>query len=115
MCVRVDEAKSIRDKAEALRVYAKQVNDPELETLAAAIKLRASRRVGELSRDMEKAKPGPDGKKILPRGGSNSKTETLKAAGLTTQAASRCEKIAAIPIEAFDSFLAERKAAQQPV
>ena len=34
-----------RDKAEAMRLYAKQANDIELETAAAEIKLRAQRRL----------------------------------------------------------------------
>ncbi len=32
----------LRDKAEAMRLYAKQANDIELETAAAEIKLRAT-------------------------------------------------------------------------
>ena len=45
---------------------------------------------------MEKAQ-GKRTDKPLPRGGE-SKSDVLKSAGLSTQAASRCEKIAAIPI-----------------
>ena len=62
---------------------------------------------------MQKAKPTGIKGKFHPV--EETKAETLKAAGLTVQAAHRCEKIAAIPAEAFDSFLAERKEAQQPV
>lgn len=113
-CVKVDEAKSIRDKAEALRAYGRQAKDHELETWAAEIKLRAARRIGELTRELEKV-GGPGRGKRLPPGGSLSKTETLKAAGISTQQASRCEQIAAVPEPEFESWIQERRAKGQPV
>jgi len=55
----IDEIKNIRDKAEAMRVYAKQAKlGLEAQNHAAEIKLRAERRAGELLRDMEKNKGG---------------------------------------------------------
>jgi len=68
-----------------------------METWAAEIKLRAQRRIGEISRELEKARPaGGKGNVVLPQCGST-KTAALQAAGLTPQAAHRCEQIAAIP------------------
>jgi hypothetical protein len=111
-CVRVDEAKSIRDKAEALRAYGRQAADHELETWAAEIKLRAQRRIGDLSAALQ-TKPGPGrGKKTIPSGG---KVFTLKSAGISTQTASRCEAIASIPEKDFEAFIGEKKAKREPV
>jgi len=82
-CVKVDEAKCIRDQAEALRAYGRQANDHELETWAAEIKLRANRRIGELSAALEKrsGRPTSNGHKKLPRSGSF-KLTTLAEAGI---------------------------------
>jgi len=45
---RVDEVNSIRDKAEAVRVYAKQEGGFELQNEAAEIRIRAEHRAGDL-------------------------------------------------------------------
>jgi len=94
----VDEAKDIADKATALQAYATQAHNPELERMAAEIRLRAKRRIGEISASLEK-KQNPHGK--LPSGGKF-KTDVLKDAGISTSEAHRCEKLAAIPADEFE-------------
>jgi hypothetical protein len=80
--------------------------------------VRALRRIGELSRELEKAKPGT--KKGGKRGGTFesphgglSKDDTLKAAGLTKQAAHRCEQLAAIPDAEFDALIGAKWAGKK--
>lgn len=110
----VDEAKDIKDKAEALRVYAHQANDIELESAAAEIKLRAVQRIGEISAELETSKGGSNPTATLPTGGK-SKRAVLKDAGISTSAANRYEKIAAVPRDEFESYIAECKEKKQPV
>lgn len=56
-CARVDEAKSILDKVEALRAYARQQKDIDMETWLAELKLRARRKIGEISKSLETVPP----------------------------------------------------------
>jgi len=44
----VDEVKGIRDKAEAMRAYAKQTKDYDMANWAAEIRIRAERKMGEM-------------------------------------------------------------------
>lgn len=49
----IDEVKKIKDKAEALRAYAKQAGESlEMQNSCAEIKLRAERRIGEYSKKL---------------------------------------------------------------
>jgi hypothetical protein len=52
----IDEIKNIRDKAEALRAYAKQHSEGlEIQNAAAEVRIRAERRGGELIKEMIEA------------------------------------------------------------
>jgi hypothetical protein len=94
-CVRVDEAKKIKDQAEALAHYAKQRDDHELTKWMSEIRLRATAQIGKISRELEKAtKVGGAGKVSLPTGGKT-KEEQLAEAGISTSTANRYEQLAA--------------------
>lgn len=111
----VDEVKSIRDQAVALEHYARQAKNVDAERKAREIRLRAERRVGQITKAMAKSKGGRPKKK--PRGAvppvsktrcaapSVSKKDQLKAAGVTVDQAKQWEKLAAVPDEVFDEAL----------
>lgn len=110
-CRNVDDIKDIRDKSEAMRLYAKQANDTELEQWAAEIKLRAQRAIGELSAALPTQNGGFG---IVPTGGKH-KAEVLADAGISTSAANRYEKLAAIADAAIEAFIAKSKLEGKPV
>ncbi len=105
-CVRFDEAKEIRNKAEAIRVYAKQINNPQLESDAWAIRKRAERRCGELSADLDKAQ-GARTDKLLATTGKKSKAKALADAGISTSSAHRYEKLARVPEDEWETLIAK--------
>ena len=110
---RIDDVKDIRDKAEALRLYAKQAGEGlENQNMMAEIKLRAERRCGELLGDMENAPTGPKpqlGNSVLP----NSEAPTLADMGISKMQSSRWQAIASVPEPVFEQHLATVKAAAQ--
>ena len=81
----IDEVKDIRDKAEAMRLYARPAKDIELENMCAEIKLRAQVRLGEMSKGLETAERQRTD--LHPTGGKQTKKATLKAAGISTSEA----------------------------
>ena len=91
-CVRVDDAKDIRDRAAALAAYARQRDDTELQVWVSEIHLRACTRIGQLSRELERTQGFAA---IHPTGGKNAtKTDALADAGISTSTANRYEQLA---------------------
>lgn len=107
----VDEAKKIRDVNEALRVYARQAKNKQLEIDASAIRFRAERRIGELMETQRKTIGLNDGgrpKKTRSNSDPVSKP-TLAEAGIDKHLADRARKLAAIPEEKFDGLIHDWK------
>ena len=89
VCATVDEAKDILDKVDALRAYAKQQEGIDMEIWLAEMKLRARRRIGEISAGLETARKVGQGTDVQLPSGGKSKTEILKQAGLTMAVANK--------------------------
>lgn len=109
----VDEAKDLADKAAALQHYARQAHDPDLELWVAEIRIRAKRRIGELSAALETAKhEGPGA--VLPKCGKY-KANVLKDAGVSKSEANRCERLAKLDKVEFEAFVAEFQSKKIPI
>jgi len=81
------------DKAAAIAAYARQRKDVEVDVWMTEIRRRAEIRIGELSRDLDKAQRiGPTGEYRLPTGGK-SKIDALLDAGISTSTAHRYEEL----------------------
>jgi len=104
---KIDEVKDIRDKAEALRVYAKQANDPHMELWAAEIRIRAERKAGAFLHGMEKAKGGGD-QKSNHRSPSGTGGQTLSEIGITKKQSSKWQKMATIPDKKFEDIFTHK-------
>ena len=100
----VDEAKDIRDKAEALRAYARQKNDKAFRKWAFEIKTRAERKIGEIIVEMrEKGElPSKTGK------GRSLKHPKLGCLGITHKDSAYCTALASLsPKDVEDAVSAD--------
>jgi N6-adenosine-specific RNA methylase IME4 len=98
----VQELKGIRDKAEALRVYARQAKDSlEIQNHCAEIKIRAERRAGEMLRDAEKHKGG------RPTKNQSHDVTSLKDADISKMESHRWQRVASVPEPVFEHHIAE--------
>jgi len=110
-CHRVDEVRDMKDKARALEVYAMQIRNTEAERTACNIRLRAERRLGELLKELARTLPPERGLRAhssSPNGAENSPyARALTDNDISTQSASRYQRLADIPTEEFEHALAD--------
>jgi N6-adenosine-specific RNA methylase IME4 len=106
-CHSVDEAKGIHEKAEAMRVYAIQAKNVDLEMMAAEIRVRAERRLGELLIEAKKDGRFSRGqpKKNCQDDGQFSRIQ-LDDIGVDRNLSSRAQKIASVSEPAFEAAIA---------
>lgn len=99
----VDEAKDIADRAEAMRVYARQAKNRDAEIDAAEIRIRAERRIGELIGEAKAVGQIAEGR---PRAENPATREgfsrvALADAGIDHKLSSRAQQLAKLPDDEF--------------
>jgi N6-adenosine-specific RNA methylase IME4 len=112
----LDEVKDIRDKAVAVAAYVKKAQMGQgLVVEAAAIKLRAERRLGELLQTLDLADSSRGNQytgKTAPTD-SNDGPILLRDLGLTKSDSSRSQRLASLSDDTFEQYLAEHVSAQR--
>lgn len=104
----LDEVKHVHDIATAAAEYARAARlGLEAQNHAAEIKLRAERKAGELLAGLERNQGERSDLTSSNAGKSSEYKEVLEDTGTPYQAAHRWQKIAALPDETFEQFIAE--------
>jgi hypothetical protein len=112
-----DVVRSIRSRAEAIRVYARQAGDFELQNQAAEIRIRAERRAGQLLLEIEKnhgtrgeGRPRKDGTKSRRSSKTTAYPAKLEDIGITKDQSSKWQRLALLVNEStFERALAQAR------
>jgi N6-adenosine-specific RNA methylase IME4 len=103
---RVNEATKIRNTAEAMRAFARQAKNKELELDAAEIRLRAERRIGELIKKQKDTVGLAQGKRTdLGPERTQVDRPTLDDAGIDKHLANHARRLAKLPAAEFDDLI----------
>lgn len=110
-----DEAKDWRDRAEAMRAYAHQSKNRQLEIDAAEIRIRAERRLGQLIAEQKATVGLATGVRMAGRdtfGGAvmeppTENRPTLSDIGVDKKLSAHSQKVAAIPEAEFEDIVAD--------
>ena len=102
----LDDVKDIRDRAEAMRAYAKQAQySLEIQNRCAELKLRAERKAGILL--SESTVKG--GERHKSHDGTYERRSVLEDLGISKMQSSRWQKVATLPDDLFEQHLAKIK------
>ncbi len=103
----VDEVKDIHDKAVAMRAYAIQAKNVDLEVMAAEVRARAERRLGEmLKAEKEAGRFGKGRRKFKSASNADLNVITLGDVGIDEHLSKRSQKLASISEQAFEAMVA---------
>ena len=108
----VDEVKHFHDEAAAIAAYARQAKNRELEAQCVEIRMRATRRLGELKREQKRTVGLNSGG--LRRGVSDTPRDerpTLESQGIHKNLAKQARTLGDLPEEKFESRVAEAREA----
>jgi hypothetical protein len=111
----VDEVQGIRAEAEAVRAYAKQAKNRQMELDAAEIRIRAERRLGELMAAQGETVGRAAGAKGIGTSAGYNSTRTLDSpptlteAGIDKNLAHRARTYAAVPEAKFEKLLKDKR------
>jgi hypothetical protein len=116
----VDEVKNIHDVSAAMKAYAIQAQDKQMEIDASEIRIRAERRLGEMIRTQKETvglATGGQPYQSKPTSTSKEPVErpTLSDVGISKKLSSRSQAIASIPEEEFEETLTQHREEQQAV
>lgn len=107
-CKTVDEIKDIRDRAAALKLYAKQAGETlQVQNDIAEIKLRAERKAGELLKQVERKYVGTIEGTDVP------KQEKTLPEGISKKQSHHWQQMASIPEKKFEEYINEVKDANE--
>lgn len=108
----VDEVKDIHDRAVAMRAYAIQAKNVDLEVMAAEVRVRAERRLGEMLKAEKEAGRLRRGRRWKSNSAPDAELEageariTLPELGVDEHLSKRSQKLASISEQAFEAMVA---------
>lgn len=101
-CSAVDECQDWADKAAALASYARQSQDDQLEKMANRIRARATRRAGELLKQIEPGQGARDGKRGVGDHTPMTRENAARDAGMSKHQQVQATRIANVPEDEFE-------------
>ena len=110
----LSEVKDFGDKVEAMAHYARRAKDREMEIWLAEMRVRYWRKLGGLTKEIEKGPANQYGPAFTDVGKSR-KGDILRAAKIQPQDATRAEKIAGLAWTIFEAFIKKCKADKKAI